>query len=447
MRPLPEHPLLGSGQSPPSLQSSRIPGGDSRTWQLRAAQVAAPMGPKAPKGARPFGMVLAQGYGCNVWDVDRNRYVDLAAGFGSMLLGHSHPNVVRALQLQSERLMQAMGDLYPSDAKIGLLRRLAELMPGEDNQVILGLSGADAVSAALKTASLATGSSKVLAFEGAYHGLSYGPLAACGLRESYRQPFQAQLNPHVNFLPYPQTEQELSAVERALSVEQYSAVLIEPILGRGGVCPMSKTVLQGLQRLTRDYGALLVADEIWTGLGRSGAWLYTEQNGVRPDIVCLGKGLGGGVPISATLASAAVMSHWSREAEVVHTSTFTGAPLACASALATLDVLKRQQLVERAQVLGQDWKSLLQDQLRVLDVEVRGEGLMLAVDLGPHQGAASALMQDLLMQGYVVSTGGGARQVLVFTPPLIIESALLEQFVPTLRQVIESWRATIRSRG
>ena len=142
-------------------------------------------------------IVLSQGKGCNVIDVDSNRYVDLAGGFGSLLLGHSHESIVRAMELQVPRLMQGLGDVYPSDAKIGLLARLAELHPAKHAQSILGQSGSDAVSAALKTAALATGRPGVVAFSGAYHGLGYGPLSALGLRASYREPFAAQLNPHV----------------------------------------------------------------------------------------------------------------------------------------------------------------------------------------------------------------------------------------------------------
>ena len=174
---------------PPSIHTAP-PGPTSRSWLVRHAHVAAPMGP-APQPGPPSGIVYATGRGANVTDVDGNRYVDLAGGFGALLLGHLHPTVQRVMGLQSERLLQALGDLYPADAKIALLERLTRLYPEPGAKGILGQSGSDALSAALKTAKLATGRSGVLAFTGAYHGLGYGPLAACGLRESYRAPFAA----------------------------------------------------------------------------------------------------------------------------------------------------------------------------------------------------------------------------------------------------------------
>src|SRR3954469_20149287 len=233
------------GQDEPKI-SSRPPGPASRSWLVRHAHRAAPMGPKpahAPGDLRssPGGIVYASAKGSNVIDVDANRYVDLAAGFGAMLVGHSHPSVLRMLEFQSKRLLMALGDVYPADAKIALLERLAALHPDPNAKVILGQSGADAVTAALKSALLFTGKPGVLAFGGAYHGLSHAPLAACGLRESYRAPFAAQLNPHVAFVDYPSAatdlDRVLERVRAALlnSSAPIGAILVEPILGRGGV--------------------------------------------------------------------------------------------------------------------------------------------------------------------------------------------------------------------
>ena len=386
---------------------------------------------EAPAGA----IVLATAKGSVVVDVDRNRYVDLAAGFGALLLGHGHPSVLRALSLESERLLLALGDLHPSDAKIALTERLSALHPEKDARVIVGQSGADAVTAALKTAALATGKPGVVAFRGAYHGLSYAPLAACGLRDGYRAPFAAQLNPHVTFVDYPGDDaaaaRSLTDTRRALSTGEVGAVLVEPILGRGGCVVPPDGFLRELSTLSREHGALFVADEIWTGLGRSGAMLASVAAGVAPDVVCLGKGLGGGVPISACIGSDAVMRAWRREPEVVHTSTFAGAPLACAAALSTLDVLSRERLVARSGELGARFREALASELAETPgvVAVRGEGLMLGIDLGPRPGAATRAMSRLLEAGYVVSTGGGGREVVVLTPALTIAEAQLDGFV------------------
>jgi 4-aminobutyrate aminotransferase/(S)-3-amino-2-methylpropionate transaminase len=399
------------------------------------------MGPILPPGP-PGSIVYATGRGSNVTDVDGNRYVDLAGGFGALLLGHLHPSVARVLRLQSERLLQALGDLYPSDAKIALLERLTRLYPLPNAKGILAQSGSDAVSAALKTAKLHTGKPAVLAFTAAYHGLGYGPLAACGLRESYRAPFAQQLNPHVTFAPYPLDESSrdasLEACQSRLARGDVGAVLIEPVLGRGGVAPTPPGYLGELSRMAEASGALLIADEIWTGLGRAGAWLTTQTEGVVPDLICLGKGLGGGLPMSALIGSAEVMQSWRQQAEVVHTATFAGSPLAAGTAIATLDVLTKEKLVERARTLGARLLGELQASLRGSPIvrEVRGRGFMIGIDLGDRPGKASQLMRRLLQVGYITSTGGGQREVLVLTPALNIDESVLLGAVPVIAEQI-----------
>ena len=190
-------------------------------------------------GAAHDPIVWAQARGVNVWDADGNRYVDLTAGFGAAAVGHSAKPVVAAVQRQAERLMHALGDVHPSDVKIALLERLTGLAPFGDARVMLGLSGADAVTAALKSAALFTRRPGVLAFRGGYHGLEYGPLASCGYSDAFRAPFAAQLNPHVVFAPYPTAttpvERALEEVERLLGAQpEIGAVLCEPLQGRGG---------------------------------------------------------------------------------------------------------------------------------------------------------------------------------------------------------------------
>ena len=424
-------------QDLPPLLRVPPPGPSSRTWLIRHAHVAAPMGPILPPGP-PGGIVYATGRGANVTDVDGNRYVDLAGGFGALLVGHLHPTVQRVLALQSERLLQALGDLYPSDAKIALLERLTKLYPEPGAKGILAQSGSDAVSAALKTAKLFTGRSGVLAFSGAYHGLGYGPLSACGLRESYRAPFAAELNQHVSFVAYPANAESaarsLEACHARLRQGDVGALLIEPVLGRGGVIAPPPGFLGELRRLTSEHGALLIADEVWTGLGRAGSWLSTSEQGVVPDLLCLGKGLGGGLPLSAVLGSAQVMQSWRREPEVVHTATFAGAPLAASAAIATLEVLGKEALPDRAKTLGARYLAELRAALAGSPQvrEVRGRGFMLGIDLGERPGAASQLMRRLLQAGYVTSTGGGQREVLVLTPALNIEQSVFFGSIPRI---------------
>ncbi|HVU05659.1 MAG TPA: aspartate aminotransferase family protein [Polyangiaceae bacterium] len=442
--------LLVTGSDPPAIVA-RPPGPESRSWLVRASHVAAPMGP-APasrkgvvvRDAPSSSVVYSEARGDNVVDVDGNRYVDLAAGFGAMLLGHGHPAIRRVLELASARIFQALGDVHPSDAKIALQERLAALYPERGARVIVAQSGADAVTAALQTAVLATGRSGVIAFRGAYHGLSYAPLAACGLRESYREPFSAQLGSHVTFVSYPADREDaarsLEEVEARLSAGDVSAVLVEPVLGRGGCVVPPAGFLTELAALAKAHGALLVADEIWTGLGRTGSLLRSVEEGVVPDVFCLGKGLGGGLPLSACVGSDAVMRSWRREREVVQTSTFAGAPLACAAGIATLDVLSREKLVARSRELGARFLAELRDGLRGLAsvADVRGVGLMIGIDLGPRPGAATVVLRRLLERGYLVSTGGGGREVVVLTPALTLGEGQIAPFVAAARDALEA---------
>jgi 4-aminobutyrate aminotransferase/(S)-3-amino-2-methylpropionate transaminase len=418
------------------------PGPTCRKWSARARAVNAPMGPALPPDAA--GLVYQSAQGSYVTDVDGNRYVDLAAGFGALLLGHSHPRVVAAIAEQASVLLHALGDVYPSREKIELCERLSALLPELECQVIIGQSGADAITAALKTATLYTGRAGWLAMGGSYHGLSYGPLAVTSLRKGYSAPFARQLNPHVSFCPYPQSEQDRSTLlqdlESRLARGDIAAVIVEPVLGRGGCCVPPDGMMRQLSEVAHRHGSLVIADEIWTGLGRTGAWLRSSSEGMSADLITLGKGLGGGLPISACLGSREVMAAWQQPAETVHTSTFAGSPLASRAALVTLDVLREEQLVERSAVVGARWLELLRSRLlahpRVR--EVRGVGLMVGVDLGEWRGGASVVQRSLVERGFITTTGGGAREVLVLTPALDVPEAELEAFVAELWDCLQA---------
>lgn len=436
------------GELPPQVQGA-WPGAASQhaTDRLSLAECPALTQRRARRsersGAPQDPIVWAEARGSNVVDVDGHIYVDLSAGFGAACVGHSHPRVVQTLQRQSARLIHALGDLHPSDVKVDLLERLIRLF-GEPSRAMLGLSGADAVEAALKTALLFTGRPGVIAFDGSYHGLSHGPLAACGYSAAFREPFAAQLNPHVQFAPYPRSAGELSrsldAVAAALSGSNIGAVLVEPILGRGGVYVPPAEFLPELARLCRTHGALLVCDEVLAGLGRTGSWLASHAAGVRPDLVCLGKALGAGMPVSACVGRLEVMQAWGDPGrEAIHTGTFFGQPLACAAALTCLDILQDQALAERSLQLGAALVADLETvrtrrpQLR----EVRGRGLLIGLQLdSPAQGLT--LMRALLESGYITVPAGADASVLSLTPPLTITPAQLRGFVTALDASLEA---------
>jgi 4-aminobutyrate aminotransferase / (S)-3-amino-2-methylpropionate transaminase / 5-aminovalerate transaminase len=399
-------------------------------------------------GAAQDPIVWREAVGSNVVDVDGNVYVDLTAGFGVAALGHRPPAVLEAIREQSGRLLHALGDVYPSDVKIELLEAVARFSGLSDARVILGSHGGDAIEAALKTAMLHTNKPGVLAFEGGYHGLSHGPLAICGYQPSFRAPFAAQLNPHVAFAPYPARHDD-AAVAMARVRQTYGharaegleigAVVIEPMLGRGGVTEPPDGFLAELADFTREIGALLVIDEIFTGLHRTGPRLLSRELGVEADVLCLGKALGGGLPISACLAREEVMASWGAPGgEAIHTATFLGHPLACAASLATLDEMERLRLEPLVTRTGR----VLCEALRALAdraplvTAVRGRGLAVGVELttGAH---VLRVMRRLLERGYLVIPAAPDASVLQIAPPLVIEEELLLGFVAALEGALE----------
>jgi 4-aminobutyrate aminotransferase/(S)-3-amino-2-methylpropionate transaminase len=323
----------------------------------------------------------------------------------------------------------ALGDVYASEIKVRSCEAIAALFPEAGARVMLGLSGADAITCALKTALLATGKPRVVAFEGSYHGLSYGPLAALGFAPPFRVPFAEHLGVPVTFAPFPASDLDasLSAVRAALR-DGAGAVLVEPILGRGGCVVPPREFLPELRALADEANALLIADEIWTGLGRSGSMLASAP--VVPDVLCLGKGLGGGLPISACVGRASVMEAWGGHGGTrIHTGTHFGAPPACAAALATLEAIHTRDLATRARNIGDAWRAELSNVTKV-----RGAGLMVGIDLESSE-RALAVARALLAHGYIVLTGGVRGDTLTLTPPLTIEPELLSGFTGALQDV------------
>lgn len=393
-------------------------------------------------------IVYESAKGSVVRDVDGNIYLDLTAGFGAALLGHSNARVVEAVQAQSARMLHALGDVYPSAVKIEFEQALTESAPWPDAKVILGLSGADAVEAALKTAVLATKRSGVVAFAGAYHGLSHGPLAACGYSAKFREPFAGQLNANVRFVPYPdedqQTAQEqcLEALKAALSDPSIGALLVEPILGRGGVRVGSRAVFSEMCAMAQRAGVVVIADEIYTGLYRtsderaySSCWTHS------PDIILWGKSLGGGVPVSACVVKDQVAQAWGNpDGEALHTSTFLGNPLACAAGLAVHSQLSdpevRQTIREKAAKFWTVVVGGLVNNPRCRVVRARGRGLLVGLELEGGWPRVLSVMRELLQRGYIVLPGGTQGDQLVLTPPATLTDDQLQHCAMTLAAVL-----------
>ena len=400
--------------------------------------------------------------GSNVWDVDGNRFVDLTAGFAVAGAGHRNPRVVTALRQQIAQLLHGMGDVHPPEIKVRLLERLSEISPFPDTRVILANTGAEAIEAALKTARLRTGKPGVIAFTGAYHGLTYGALAATD-RELFRVPFEDQLNPHVVRAPYPHPFRppsgiagsddigaaSLAAVRRLLDGpggESIGCAIIEPVQGRGGDVVPPDGFLSGLAELCRARGVVLVFDEIYCGLGRTGRLFACEHEGVVPDLLCIGKALSGALPIAACLGPADVMDSWPESTgEAKHTSTFLGNPLACAAAIASLSEIERHALAARAGQEGVRFFERLQalaDRHACIG-EVRGRGLMVGLDLVRNPGTrepdpelAGRLVTGALRRGWLLLAGGPDGNVISLSPPLTISRALLDSSVRMLDDLL-----------
>jgi 4-aminobutyrate aminotransferase/(S)-3-amino-2-methylpropionate transaminase len=396
--------------------------------------------------------------GANVRDVDGNVYLDLTGAFGVSVAGHTPPGVADAVRRQAEVLVHGMGDVHPPVGKVELLEALARLAPWPDARVILGSSGSEAVEAALKTALLATGKPGILAFEGAYHGLTLGSLAATH-RDYFRAPFAARLYTGARFAPFPSRGPSAGAepdgarcleeVGRLLGNEdgkgEVGAVIIEPIQGRAGVRIPPEGFLRELAAMTREAGAVLIFDEIFTGLGRTGELFACLHEGVLPDLLCLGKGLGGGLPLSACLGPARIMDAWpASTGEAIHTSTFLGNPLACAAGVALLRELEEGGLVARSRALGAQLLNMLDRELEPLAqrVRTRGRGLFVGMEMresesgGPTWGSAVRVSEAALREGILVLPAGEWGQVVELSPPLVVTEEQLRWAAATLARVV-----------
>ncbi len=379
--------------------------------------------------------------GAHVIDVDGNRFIDLTAAFGVANVGHTAPEIVRALAEQAGSMIHGMGDVHPSRVKVELLEALVARYPGgEPARAVLGSSGSDAVETAIKTAMLATGRAGIVAFEGGYHGLAFGPLDATA-RDDFRSPFAARLPGatwRARFGDIGDVVRQAEAAEAAGT--RVGAVLVEPVQGRGGERVAPPGFLRALRTLCDERGWLLIADEIYTGFGRTGRLFACEHEGVVPDLLCVGKGLASGMPISACIGRESVMRAWpASTGEALHTQTFLGHPLGCAAACASIATLERDGLVERAAVEGARILAVLRERLAAHPaiVEVRGLGLMIGVEFAAPSDAL-AVCTALLEAGVIVLPSGARGEVVSLTPPLTIARAALDHAVDLLVERVEA---------
>jgi 4-aminobutyrate aminotransferase-like enzyme len=423
-----------------------------------------------PDGSWPI--VWEKARGGYVWDEQGKRYLDLTAAFGVAACGHANPRVIAAGKKQMSRLPHAMGDVHPHRLKAELARELSRITferwpsrgkaagAGRTGKTIFCNSGFEAVEAGLKTARLATGKPGVVVFKKAYHGLGYGALSATH-REHFRGPFLDQLRGFGKFVPFPSagshTEPHvgLEAVEtqirRHLAGGNIGAVLVEPVQARGGINVPDPGFLPLLRRLCDSFGVLLIVDEIYTGFGRTGRWFACEHSDVVPDVICLGKALTGGFPLSACVGRAELMdAAWPRSTgEAIHTSTFLGNPVGCAMALANIAEIENRALVTRAAQTGEFLADALSDVVKGLTPSLRaaprGVGLMAGLELSLPDGApgtAQALncIKKLLHRGFILLPEGEDANVISFTPPLTISQRQLASAIDALALALSDAR-------
>jgi 4-aminobutyrate aminotransferase-like enzyme len=439
-------------QKLPELKTA-IPGPKSRKMAKALKKVEAPT---ITHVSADWPVFWERAEGVNVWDVDGNRYIDFTSAFGVAALGHSHPSITKAIQSQSEQLCHAMGDVHPTRLKLELCEKLSEITferwskGAVQGQTILCNSGFEAVEAALKTAKLFTGKRGVIAFENSYHGLGYGALETTWRRD-FRTPFNDQLGHFAYFAPYPHTcgdpqkeNETLEALEhhirQFLQTHEIGAILVEPFQGRGGEVIPPKDFLPRLRKICDRTRTLLIVDEIYTGLGRTGAWFGVDHSGIVPDIICLGKALTGALPLSACVGSQDVMVAWPEsKGEALHTSTFLGNPLACAAALASLDVLGKKFKPLKVFDRGSRFVKLLQETLKDSPAirEIRGIGFMIGIELKQESNiSVQTLCEKLLKRGLIALPSGSRGEVLALAPPLITEDRILKWAAEQIQEIL-----------
>jgi acetylornithine/N-succinyldiaminopimelate aminotransferase len=365
--------------------------------------------------------VFARGEGAQLWDADGNRYLDLFAGIAVNALGHAHPLIVQAVTAQLTTLGH-VSNFYGTAPQIALAERLVRLTGAEGAKVYFCNSGAEANEAAFKLSRL-TGRTKLVATEGGFHGRTLGALALTG-KPAIRDPF-LPLPGEVAFVPYG----DLAALEAAIDGET-AAFIVEPVQGERGVLPAPPGYLTAAREITERHGALLILDEVQTGIGRTGTWFRyqaeSEQHGGwQPDVISLAKGLGGGLPIGACIALGRAAELFTPGA---HGSTFAGNPVACAAGLAVLYAIERDGLLRNVAAVG----ARLRDGLLALRhpaiTEVRGAGLLLAFELA--EPVAASLADAALDAGFIVNAV--TPQAIRLAPPLILTAAQADEFLAAL---------------
>lgn len=362
---------------------------------------------------------IERGEGVHLYDTNGREYLDFGASYACTPVGHCHPDVVDAITAQARDLLYVQAS-YPHAERTALYEQLADLAPVDVDNVWLCNSGTEANEAALKFARSATGRSKIIATTRGFHGRTMGALATTW-KKKYKTPFEP-LAGGVEFVEYGDADALAEAVDA-----ETAAVILEPIQGEGGINPASTEYLQAARVYTAQHGAALVMDEIQTGLGRTGTLWACERADVVPDALTTAKGLGSGLPIGATL-----VRDWVAEDAGDHGSTFSGNPVTCAAAGATLDVLIEESVPKHAADVGGYLRTALEAELGDDVRDVRGAGLLVGLEV---KRGANRILRELAIEHGILALPAG-RTVVRLLPPLVVEREHIDQVVDALAEVI-----------
>jgi putrescine aminotransferase len=369
--------------------------------------------------------------GCLVTDTRGDTFLDCLGGVGTLSLGYSHPRVVAAVKAQLDKMAFSSRMLF-NGPQARLAQKLAEIAPGDLQYCFFCNSGTEAAEAAIKIARKKTGRTRLVSTEAGFHGKTFGALSVSG-RDKYKTPF-LPLVPDCVQVPY----NDVAALEAALD-ESVAAFLVEPIQGEGGINVPDDEYLRHARRLCDETGALLVFDEVQTGLGRTGKLWGCDWSGVAPDLMMLAKALSGGcVPIGVVLGTPEVWEIW-RENPLIHTSTFGGNPLACVAGLATIEVVESENLVERSRVQGEKlFVALCAVQEKHPDYikEVRGRGLMIGVEFS-HEDIGGLVIGGLAQRKVLAAYTLNNPTVIRFEPPLVIDDEQIAWAVRAFEESVE----------
>ena len=369
-----------------------------------------------------FPVTIEKGLGCHVWDVDGKEYIDCMGGYGVALVGHRNERVVNALKSQLEKIITVHSSFY-NKTREEFLKTLISVAPKGLSQVHLNNSGAEAVEAAIKFARKFTGKKGMVAMTGSYHGKSMGALSLT-FSPKYRKMFQPLVE-KVSFAKFGEIESLRSTID-----EDTGFVILEPIQGESGIHVAPDGYLQDVRKLCDEKGILLIFDEIQAGLGRTGRMWASEHWNTTPDIMCLAKGIAGGVPMGATLVKSEILSVMGKGE---HSSTFGGNPLSCAAGTAALQALTQDGLIENAEKMGKKFHEGLEDlkEKHKIIREVRGKGLMIGVEL---KFEVKDILMDGIKNGILLLYSG--RNILRLLPPLVISEDDITKVLETLDSLL-----------